>query len=131
MDPKTIASALGPPTVSQKAGDVRITGDTKRVCKDGLWAKVIDADSQSADTVLDQLLSELPAEASRAKELPGVTRVDIDVFVAVRIGADQRLDLSMELTAGALAKLSSIGAPMQITIAGVPDDGEMRRQVSS
>ena len=118
LDPDHVTARLGvSPTIRQIKGEARTAPDGRQVhAKEGLWARVLDADDVAE---IDRLLGAVSSGSLTLGGIMNVTDAYFDVFIASESDAG-RADLAFNIDAATLAAIGGTGLPLRMTLAFMP-----------
>lgn len=121
LDPEDVVRALGPPSTSQRKGDVKVTskGHTFRA-KLGVWSLKAsrNADFQGQ---LHELLTRLDNCVCDLRTISGVQQALLSFFVVVDSSDPECRQHIYTLTPDQMSKLASKGVELEISVGSAAD----------
>lgn len=119
LDPVDATKVMGcQPTRSRRAGDEKTSSSGRRVVfKDGLWARVLHAESAAE---IGELLQDISFNAANHSSVPHAEQPGFDLYVGRAADADGNARVRFDIPAETLRALADAGLPLKVTFTSSP-----------
>jgi hypothetical protein len=96
-----------------------------------VWAKHQDFQGNAAASTLEALLIEVMSNVDSMSALPGLEIGYFDIFWASDVSPSSALDFTCTLSPQSLTLIAKSGLPLQVTVAGVPEQESLNTPPSA